>query len=98
MAQPFEVDELRAEDLVDAVQKNDKDAVKKIFEEVGSCGWESLVNKTDKLFAREKINSSMLVFPYADKGLLSLQVEVTNYGSLYDYEHPLTTVVDKPCR
>jgi hypothetical protein len=48
MAEPFEVDDATVAKMKDAVKKENAGAAQAILQEVGPCGFDSLVQKTDQ--------------------------------------------------
>ena len=49
MAKYFEVSDVKAKELSVAVTAQDGPTAARLLEEVGSCGWSSLIQKTNKL-------------------------------------------------
>ncbi|MFA7337650.1 MAG: hypothetical protein WC028_12755 [Candidatus Obscuribacterales bacterium] len=53
MAKYFEVSDGKAADLYAAVKEQDGPAAARLLEEVGSCGWSSLIQKTNQLARKQ---------------------------------------------
>ncbi|MDP3506414.1 MAG: hypothetical protein Q8T09_00360 [Candidatus Melainabacteria bacterium] len=61
MAKYFEVSDGKAAELYAAVKAQDGPAASKLLEDVGSCGWSSLLQKTNQ-YSRKRSDSSMADF------------------------------------
>lgn len=100
MAQPFEVEDFRAQQFAEAIWENDSSAAAHMLKDVGSCGWKSLINKSNdvKTGMREPLNLGSHV-ELVDGADDQSREKITVYNKRYKSGNAnIATVTDSSCK